>query len=53
MREIPREAFLPPELADLAYDDRPLPIEADQTISQSYMVAVTTEALPVRRSSYA
>ena len=45
MRDVPREAFLPPELADLAYDDRPLPIEAGQTISQPYIVAVMTEAL--------
>src|SRR5688572_24920967 len=45
MREIPREAFLPPELAELAYDDRPLPIEAGQTISQPYIVALMTEAL--------
>lgn len=28
-----------------AYDDRPLPIEADQTISQPYIVALMTEAL--------
>jgi protein-L-isoaspartate(D-aspartate) O-methyltransferase len=45
MRAVPREAFLPPELADLAYDDRPLPIEAGQTISQPYVVAVMIEAL--------
>lgn len=42
---VPREAFLPPELAELAYEDRPLPIEAGQTISQPYVVAVMTEAL--------
>ncbi|HEY5923303.1 MAG TPA: protein-L-isoaspartate(D-aspartate) O-methyltransferase [Kofleriaceae bacterium] len=42
---VPREAFLPPELAELAYEDRPLPIEAGQTISQPYIVAVMTEAL--------
>jgi len=40
-----REAFLPPELEELAYEDRPLPIEAGQTISQPYIVAVMTEAL--------
>jgi protein-L-isoaspartate(D-aspartate) O-methyltransferase len=45
MRDIPREAFLPSELADLAYEDRALPIEAGQTISQPYIVAVMTEAL--------
>jgi len=42
---VPREAFVPPELADQAYEDRPLPIEAGQTISQPYVVAVMTEAL--------
>jgi protein-L-isoaspartate(D-aspartate) O-methyltransferase len=42
---VPREAFLPPELAEFAYDDRPLPIEAGQTISQPYVVALMTEAL--------
>ena len=43
--DVPREAFLPPELAELAYDDRPLPIEAGQTISQPYIVAAMAEAL--------
>jgi protein-L-isoaspartate(D-aspartate) O-methyltransferase len=42
---VPREAFLPPELVEFAYDDRPLPIEAGQTISQPYMVALMIEAL--------
>jgi protein-L-isoaspartate(D-aspartate) O-methyltransferase len=42
---VPREAFVPAELAELAYEDRPLPIEAGQTISQPYIVAVMTEAL--------
>jgi protein-L-isoaspartate(D-aspartate) O-methyltransferase len=42
---VPREAFLPPALAEFAYDDRPLPIEAGQTISQPYIVALMTEAL--------
>ncbi len=45
METVPREAFLPPELAEFAYDDRPLPIEAGQTISQPYIVALMTEAL--------
>jgi protein-L-isoaspartate(D-aspartate) O-methyltransferase len=45
LSRVPREAFLPPELADSAYEDRPLPIEAGQTISQPYIVAVMTEAL--------
>ena len=39
-RSVPREAFLSPEYADLAYGDHPLPIEAGQTISQPYIVAL-------------
>lgn len=44
MREVPREAFVPAALADHAYEDSPLPIEADQTISQPYIVALMIEA---------
>jgi protein-L-isoaspartate(D-aspartate) O-methyltransferase len=36
---IPRELFVPSELRHRAYDDSPLPIAADQTISQPFMVA--------------
>jgi protein-L-isoaspartate(D-aspartate) O-methyltransferase len=36
---VPREEFVPPELVDLAYDDRALPIALEQTISQPYTVA--------------
>jgi protein-L-isoaspartate(D-aspartate) O-methyltransferase len=39
MEWVPREEFVPPELADLAYDDRALPIGLEQTISQPYTVA--------------
>ena len=45
MGTVPREAFVPPDLAELAYEDRPLPIAAGQTISQPYIVALMTEAL--------
>jgi len=45
MREVPREAFLPPEMGHFAYDDSPLPIQAGQTISQPYIVAYMIEAL--------
>jgi protein-L-isoaspartate(D-aspartate) O-methyltransferase len=41
----PREAFIDRELLELAYDDTPLPIGEEQTISQPYIVAVTVEAL--------
>src|SRR6185436_6336581 len=45
---VPREAFLSPELAEFAYEDRPLPIEAGQSISQPYIVALMIEALQLR-----
>lgn len=44
MGEVPREEFVPPDLAAHAYLDRPLPIGEDQTISQPYMVAFMAEA---------
>jgi protein-L-isoaspartate(D-aspartate) O-methyltransferase len=45
LRAVPREAFISDELAEFAYDDTPLPIEAGQTISQPYIVALMLEAL--------
>src|SRR5271166_1931772 len=45
MRSVPREAFLPEQLREFAYEDAPLPIEQSQTISQPYIVAFMTEAL--------
>ena len=45
MVRIPRERFVPPEEQDLAYEDIPLPIGLDQTISQPFIVALMTEAL--------
>ena len=44
-RATPREAFVAPDLAEYAYDDTPLPIGQQQTISQPYIVARMTEAL--------
>jgi protein-L-isoaspartate(D-aspartate) O-methyltransferase len=43
-REVPREIFVAENLRDLAYDDGPLPIEAGQTVSQPYIVALMIEA---------
>jgi protein-L-isoaspartate(D-aspartate) O-methyltransferase len=43
MRSVPRHRFVPPELAEHAYDDAPLPIGESQTISQPYMVALICE----------
>jgi len=47
MAEVPRERFVPPEHRRQAYDDRPLPIGGDQTISQPYIVALMTQVLEV------
>lgn len=45
MRSVPREAFLPANLREFAYEDTPLPIAEGQTISQPYIVAFMIEAL--------
>ncbi len=46
-REVPREQFVPESLRQFAYEDGPLPIEADQTISQPYIVALMIEAAEI------
>jgi len=51
MREVPREAFVPARLALCSYDDSPLPIEAGQTISQPYIVALMIEAAGIAPGS--
>lgn len=48
MGKVPREKFLPVCLAACAYEDSPLPIGADQTISQPYIVALMIEALALQ-----
>jgi protein-L-isoaspartate(D-aspartate) O-methyltransferase len=45
MERVPREAFVPPELVEHAYDDAALPIGEAQTISQPYIVAAMCELL--------
>lgn len=45
MRAIPRHEFVPWQQQPHAYEDRPLPIGVEQTISQPYMVAFMTQAL--------
>ena len=45
MREVPRHRFIPGDQAANAYEDHPLPIGYDQTISQPYIVAYMTQAL--------
>ena len=48
MRKVPRHEFVPPSLRERAYEDRPLPIGHDQTISQPYIVALMTELADVK-----
>jgi len=44
MRKVPHERFLPEKLREFAYEDAPLPIAAEQTLSQPYIVAFMAEA---------
>ena len=48
MRNTPRHLFVPKDLRDVAYIDRPLPIGLGQTISQPYIVALMTELLELK-----
>jgi protein-L-isoaspartate(D-aspartate) O-methyltransferase len=43
MRKVPRHEFVPADVRARAYDDSPLAIGHDQTISQPYIVALMTE----------
>ena len=45
MQKVPREKFVPARWRSASYDDQPLPIGDDQTISQPYVVALMTEQL--------
>jgi protein-L-isoaspartate(D-aspartate) O-methyltransferase len=49
MRRVPREAFMPDDVKHLAYEDEPVAIGFEQTISQPYIVAAMTEAAHVTR----
>jgi protein-L-isoaspartate(D-aspartate) O-methyltransferase len=44
---VPREAFVGVRYVELAYGDHPLPIEAGQTISQPFIVALMIQAAKV------
>lgn len=48
MKKVPRHLFVPEEYRHLAYNDGPLPIGYDQTISQPYIVAYMTEVLDLK-----
>lgn len=50
MRTVPRHRFVPARSRHHAYDDGPLPIPGDQTISQPYIVAFMTEAAELEPS---
>jgi protein-L-isoaspartate(D-aspartate) O-methyltransferase len=48
MRRVPRELFVEPGFEEFAYEDGPLPIAENQTISQPYIVAWMIEAAEVK-----
>jgi protein-L-isoaspartate(D-aspartate) O-methyltransferase len=48
MRSVPRHLFVPQALQSRAYGDHALPIAANQTISQPYIVARMTELLELK-----
>ena len=50
MEKIPRELFIPRHLIHYAYENSPLPIGYNQTISQPYVVALMTEKLNLQSS---
>ena len=49
MRTVPRHEFMPEDVRDEAYEDRPVPIGHEQTISQPYIVAIMTQLAEVDR----
>jgi protein-L-isoaspartate(D-aspartate) O-methyltransferase len=48
MQRVPRHAFVPGLMREMAYSDGPLPIGKGQTISQPYIVASMSEALALK-----
>ncbi len=50
MMEVPRHEFVPDNQKPYAYEDRPLSIGSNQTISQPYIVAYMTEAIDPEKS---
>ncbi len=49
-RTVPRELFMPERVRDQAYEDYPVPIGFEQTISQPYIVALMTDLLEPRKN---
>ena len=50
MARVPRHEFTPERYRGQAYEDHPLPIAEEQTISQPYIVAIMLEALALQPS---
>lgn len=48
LRKVERHRFVPPALVAQAYDNRPLPIGAGQTISQPFIVALMTDLMALQ-----
>ncbi len=51
MARVPRQVFVDEEHRGMAYEDKPVPIECGQTISQPYMVALMTQLLELNADS--
>ena len=49
MLKIPRHLFVPKEFQDIAYEDRPLPIGQEQTISQPYTIAFMLDEVEIKK----
>ncbi len=49
MNRVPRQLFIDKSMESVAYDDKPLPIAAGQTISQIYTVAIQTNLLKLNK----
>ena len=45
IRHVPRHLFVPERLQETAYEDSPVPIGFDQTVSQPYIIAFMIESL--------
>ena len=48
MSKVPRHLFVPPEIRQYSYEDSPLPIGYEQTISQPYIVALMSQLLSLK-----
>ncbi len=50
LRKVERHKFVPPKYQNKAYEDHPLPIGENQTISQPYIVALMTQVLDLKKN---